>query len=106
MGTNIKIRGIYATALTKLFGDAGYGLADPSSTIRKLFGLEEPELQPDITIKDRDGHQGVEIQGESELVYGAVSFLQNQLLDATLLKIIPADEPEGWVKAVIEFTGA
>ena len=51
MSTCIKIRGIYATALTKLMLDSGYDIVDPSSKIRKLFGLDETVGDYEILIR-------------------------------------------------------
>lgn len=105
MAMHVKIRGIYSTALTKLFMDSGHIPADPSSAIRRLFGMNEAVTLHDVLIQDRENLQGVYVSGEPEKVSRAVALLQQQLFDAALLRIIPIDEPEGLVKAVMELPG-
>ena len=86
MSTCIKIRGIYTTALTKLMLDSGYHIVDPSSKIRELFGIEDAVSDCEILIQDRPGLQGVELTGPPEKVTQCLTFLQERLLDATLLE--------------------
>ena len=60
----VFIRGIYSTALTKIFRDAGYPIIFPSQAIRKRFNLPfrpENTYSKDITIKDRLDRQGISI---------------------------------------------
>ncbi|MCF2140849.1 MAG: ribonuclease E/G [Candidatus Lokiarchaeota archaeon] len=61
---NVFIRGIYSTALTKLFIDAGYPIIFPSEEIQKRFKLPyrpKGSYSKDITIKDRLDRQGISI---------------------------------------------
>jgi probable ribonuclease FAU-1 len=106
MRMNIKVRGIYATALSKLFMDQGHELAEPSSRIRLLFGLAETEARHEVLVQDRETLQGIYVSGEAEKVSPVVTFLLQQLFDATLLSLMPMEEPEGGVTAVIEFPGS
>lgn len=105
MSACIKIRGIYSTALTKLMLDAGYHLVDPSSKIRRLFALENADGECEILIQDRPGLQGVELTGPPEKMTQCLTFLQERLLDAALLSVVPVEEETGMVKAAIEFPG-
>jgi hypothetical protein len=105
MSTSIKIRSIYATALTKLMLDSGYYVADPSTKIRKLFGLEETDSSYEILILDRPDFQGVHLTGPPERLTQCLTFLQERLLDATLLQFVAAEEETGLVKASLEFPG-
>ena len=105
MSTCIKIRGIYATALTRLMLDSGYRIADPSSKIRKLFGMEEADTEYEILIQDRLDLQGVDLTGPPEKMTQCLTFLQERLLDATLLELVPADDESDRVRASLEFPG-
>lgn len=60
---SVFIRGIYATALTKLFLDAGYTILRPSEAIQKRFGIphESEKYSKDIEIDDREDKQGISI---------------------------------------------
>ena len=64
----VKIRGIYATALTKLLLDYknilgnqisselldnSFALVQPSATVRERFELKENDESPDLEIYDR-----------------------------------------------------
>jgi hypothetical protein len=106
MSTGIKIRGIYSTALTKLMLGRGYYIMDPSSRIRKLFGLEETGPDFEILIQDRPDLQGVDMTGPPERVTQCLTFLQEQLLDATLLEFDAVDEEDALVRATVEFPGS
>ena len=105
MSTCIKIRGIYATALTRLMLDSGYRIADPSSKIRKLFGMEEADTEYEILIQDRPDLQGVDLTGPPEKMTQCLTFLQERLLDATLLELVPTDDESDRVRASLEFPG-
>jgi probable ribonuclease FAU-1 len=105
MSTCIKIRGIYATALTKLMLDSGYCIVDPSSKIQKLFGLPEQVGDYDILIRDRPDFQGVDLTGPPEKMTQCLTFLQERLLDATLLEFAAVEEETGLVRAAVELPG-
>jgi hypothetical protein len=105
MSSSIKIRGIYATALTKLMLDAGYYITDPSNKIRDLFGLEATDASYEILIQDRPDLQGVDLTGPPERLTQCLTFLQERLLDATLLRFVAAEEETDRVKASLEFPG-
>jgi hypothetical protein len=85
MTVGVKIRGIYATALTKLLLDSGYRIVDPSPPIQQRFGLESLADLPEINTRSRSGGQGVIISGEADLLAPLVRLLQEILLDAVLL---------------------
>jgi hypothetical protein len=105
MSTSIKIRGIYATALTKLMLDFGYYIVDPSSKIRKLFGLDETTVDHEILIQDRADFQGIDLTGPPEKMTQCLTFLQERLLDATLLELAAVEEETDLVRASMEFPG-
>jgi hypothetical protein len=62
---NVFIRGIYSTALTQMFIDAGFPIIFPSPDIQKRFNIpfrpDPSSYSKDITIKDRLDRQGVSI---------------------------------------------
>ena len=61
---NVFIRGIYSTALTKMFIDAGYPIIFPSKEIQTRFKIPfrpKNSYSKDISIRDRLDLQGVSI---------------------------------------------
>jgi len=85
--TRIKIRGIYATALTRLLLDLGYGIVQPSEEIRDRFPMPDSEAKEDLSIVDRDDHQGVLIGGEKHAVEVLIGSLWEALLDMVVREI-------------------
>ncbi len=63
VGVRLKIRGIYATALTRLLRDLGYVIADPSPEIQERIPLVLRPEGPEILIQDREDHQGIRNRG-------------------------------------------
>jgi|GEM_PF-163892 len=96
MGVRLRIRGIYATALTKLLTDLGYVIVDPSAEIQERIPLvAPPQERPEVVIHDQDDHQGISVAGKEDKVAQLVRVLQEQLLDAVLLEWETGVEPEG-----------
>jgi len=55
----VRIRGIYATALSKLLLDKGFSIVQPSRVIAERLWIENPCYEPpDVTIKDSDNVKG------------------------------------------------
>jgi hypothetical protein len=117
MAPRLKIRGIYATALTKLLLDSGYEIVDASAEIQERFGLPPSAELPEVFIQDRDDLQGVDIIGESAQISPLVCLLQDRLLDVVMLEFKtgegPAEELIGELEeskdlasARLEFAGA
>jgi hypothetical protein len=94
MATSAKIRGIYTTALTRLLLDAGYRIADPSPETRQRFALGSTPAIPELLIKDREDHQGVDIIGEADGVSRILRVAQEKLLDAVLMAFDPLGKKE------------
>jgi hypothetical protein len=105
MSTRIKIRGIYSTALTKLFIDSGYAIVDPSDQILERFDFEPVPEPYDLLILDREGHQGIELTGDPEVICGTIKTLQAKLFDAVLLDTCTEETQDGFLRAEIEFPG-
>ena len=115
-GIRLRIRGIYATALTTLLRDLGYFIADPSPEIQERISLMPSQEEPEILIQDREDHQGISVVGEGGKVAQLVGILQEQLLDVVLVEF---ETGGGWgeskegskgradlVRAKLEFPGA
>jgi hypothetical protein len=100
----IRIRGIYATALTRLLLDVGYRITDPSAAARERFSLEanEGELH-DLEIRDRPDRQGVSLLGEWELTREIVVFLLLKLPDVIVSSFETPENFGEQAKATVEF---
>ena len=88
---NVKIRGIYSTALTKLFADSKFCIVQPSANISRRFNLQNPRYYPvGGSIKDKKDKQGIIIQGDagqSELTIKAMkNYLPDMIIRRTSLK--------------------
>ncbi|MGC8962289.1 MAG: hypothetical protein ACP5K1_07630, partial [Candidatus Bathyarchaeia archaeon] len=80
----ISVRGIYATALTRLLLDGGFRIARPSLKVASRLGLK-PNLEAvDVLIADREDRQGVKITGEASEADGVVEYLWRRLPDAVV----------------------
>lgn len=106
----LKIRGIYATALTRLFLDMGYGIVQPSQEIRERFQIPEREATEDISIVERDDKQGIQISGGKTVMEEMIRRLWGVLLDMVVrresIAAAPTQSGQGGVVWDIEFPGA
>ena len=75
---NVRIRGIYTTALTRLLLDAGHTVVDASPPIRRRFDAEFPNAPPDVRVATTADRQGVGASGDPE----SVRVLRDRLVDA------------------------
>lgn len=83
----LKIRGIYATALTRFFLDRGFKVALPSGPIATRFaaGAGFDAFQaPDVLILDLDSKQGVLVEGEEEVLNSVVGHLREGFFDTVI----------------------
>lgn len=94
MAKAIKIRGIYATAFTRLLLDSGFRIVDPGPEIRQRFELGPTPKVPDILLKDREDRQGVDLIGEADQISGLLKTIQETLLDAVLMSFEPLQEKD------------
>lgn len=94
MAKAIKIRGIYATAFTRLLLGSGFRIVDPTPEIRQRFELGPIPKVPDILLKDREDRQGVDLIGEADKISGLLKTLQDTLLDAVLMSFEPLHEKD------------
>ncbi len=82
---NVKIRGIYSTALTRLFTDSGFSIVQPSRDICRRFSLQNPLYYPvGVRIKDREDRQGIIIQGDAEQSELIIKTMKNNLPDVIM----------------------
>ena len=65
---NVRVRGIYTTALTRLLLDDGHDIVDASPPIRRRFGESFPTAPPDARIATSTDRQGVGIAGDPAAV--------------------------------------
>jgi len=69
---NVRVRGIYATAISKILYDKGFNISHASKKIKERLKLKEANIPPDVTVKDLEHKQGVLIIGsfdEGKKVY-------------------------------------
>lgn len=83
-GFKVKIRGIYATALSKLLVDHDFCVVQPSVEMAHRLGADVSEETPDLAIRDRYDLQGVEITGTAEAIDALRFVLGEELFDVVL----------------------
>ncbi|WP_248895232.1 DUF402 domain-containing protein [Haloplanus halobius] len=89
---NVRIRGIYTTALTRRFLDADHRVVDASPPIRERFDAALSTGPADIDIETSDDRQGVRVGGDPDAVPTAVDRLTTVARDAFAW---PSPAPEG-----------
>jgi len=102
-GVSVRIRGIYATALSALFPEQGFRLVDPSPIIRERLALRAESGPEEVSIYDRRDRQGVVVQG----MRGAVAEVLSALGRAVPWAIwwprpLPTPEGEGPFARLLE----
>ncbi len=95
----VRVRGIYATALTRVLLDHGFEIVQPSLTTRERFRLEDREEPPDLDVYDRPDRQGVYALGRAEALEAFVSLLKSLLLDVVIRRWRVV--PDGVYKGVV-----
>jgi len=61
---NVRVRGIYATAITKILIDEGFNITHASQIIKERFNIKDDVIAPDVTVKDVDGKYGIVVIGK------------------------------------------
>lgn len=85
MGVVLKIRGIYATALTRFFLDRGFKVALPSGSMAERFTASpgfDVFQSPDVEIMDLDNKHGVLLEGEQEAMDAVIWRVRDYFYDA------------------------
>ena len=78
----VRIRGIYTTALTKLFLDNNFEIVQPSEEIRARFELEEKNYSPHIDVNDLPNRQGIIVESLPKYTKSVIKLLQENFDDA------------------------
>ena len=73
----VRIRGIYATALTAACLDAGHAVVQASEPIRERFDATFPDDPADVTVETTADRQGVGLSGDPD----AVASLRERCVD-------------------------
>lgn len=74
-----RVKGIYATALSKILLDHGYSLTQCSKTIESRLGISSDFDAPDLDIKDSEDHQSIIISGRKELLDDVLKIITETL---------------------------
>ena len=74
-----RVRGIYATALTRLLIDQQVPIAEPSAVIAERFALSAGRHTPTVRVQDRRDRQGIEAHGEANAVRSIVNIIRSEL---------------------------
>jgi Ribonuclease G/E len=64
--TSVRVRGIYATALTRRLLDAGHDVVAASPPIQRRFDADLPEAEPDADVWMTDDRQGVGVAAHED----------------------------------------
>ncbi|NJE04501.1 DUF402 domain-containing protein [Thermococcus sp. MV11] len=84
-GVTVRVRGIYSTALTKLFLDRGFGISQPSNKIVERLGLEKTYDEFDVDVYDKKDHHGVVLVGTK--VDAVKDVLEEEFIDVFFRKL-------------------
>jgi Ribonuclease G/E len=79
--SNVRVRGIYATALTRALLDAGHRVVQASPPIRRRFDADLPAADHDAAIETGPDRQGVNVAGDSEAVKSVRDLLADTGID-------------------------
>ncbi|MFB6146484.1 MAG: DUF402 domain-containing protein [Halobacteriaceae archaeon] len=66
MSTAARVRGIYATAITRVLCDGDVSVVQPSPTIRERFDREFDGGASDVAVTHTDDRRGVRVDGDPE----------------------------------------
>jgi len=80
--TRVRVRGIYATALTAALTDAGVEAVQASPPIRRRFDAAFPVAEHDVAVETTPDRQGVGVSGDPDAVSDVVGLLSGVGVDA------------------------
>ena len=75
----VRVRGIYATALTKLFLDKGFLIVQASNIIATRFSIPQLKAPADVTVKDTDNRNRLLVIGYPAKVDVVIQALRETL---------------------------
>lgn len=78
---NVRVRGIYATALTRALLDAGHDVVQASPPIKRRFDADLPTADHDVAIETSDDRQGIGLTGDADAVENVTSLLAETAID-------------------------
>jgi hypothetical protein len=106
-GLRVRIRGIYATALSVLFVRHGFILSDPSPTVAARLDLATARDRPtghtageDVAVADRRDRHGIVVRGLPHAVSAVVETLRGALPDAVVRPHAPRQRAAPWQQAL------
>ncbi|MCX8189497.1 MAG: DUF402 domain-containing protein [Nitrososphaeria archaeon] len=99
--TKVKVRGIYATALTKLLLENGFKIAQPSIEIINRLNIEPNEENFDAEVRDRLDKNGVIVIGKNETIKDILRVLKENLDDTIFRYLTPQSVVNGIVDVII-----
>jgi hypothetical protein len=76
---SVSVRGIYATALSKLLLDSGFSISHPSKKIRERLRIDRLTKAIDVLIWDEEDKHGVALLGRRDVLERVLSLLQEAL---------------------------
>lgn len=79
---NVRVRGIYATALTRTLLDAGFDVVQASPPIRRRFDADLPTADHAVRVETSDDRQGVRVVGDAAAVADCRDLLVDTAIDA------------------------
>ncbi|MFB6305217.1 MAG: DUF402 domain-containing protein [Haloferacaceae archaeon] len=77
-----RVRGIYATALTRTLLDAGHDVVGASDPIRERFDVDFGSAPADVRVETTEDRQGVAVVGAHDPVATATGRLRETAIDA------------------------
>ncbi|RMD57505.1 MAG: DUF402 domain-containing protein [Nitrospirae bacterium] len=92
MDVSLKIRGVFTTALTKLFLEKGFKIIYPSKIIADRFRYERNIITnswriPDVSIKDLQRGQSIYIRGEPKKIKLIIHILKRAFFDVICRRV-------------------
>jgi hypothetical protein len=77
----VRIRGIYATALTKYLVDKGYRICHVSGKIASRLKIPQDQSSPDVDVKHNFDRQGISVVGAEESLTKLIDDLRGDFID-------------------------
>lgn len=81
----VRIRGVYATALTKVLAERGYGVCQVSRLIQDRLQIESLDLPPDIDIRHTYNRQGISIVASGNVLDTFLEDLREAFVDILII---------------------